>query len=73
MRTARYVNDNLAAYLVPTEADVGEIEAILLHEDTDPSELMKLGELGIIGVNAAIANTVHHATGRRDPQSADPD
>lgn len=67
LRDARYVNDNLADYLVATAADVGAVEAIVLDgdENPDPSELMGLGELGIIGVNAAIANALYHATGRR--------
>jgi xanthine dehydrogenase YagR molybdenum-binding subunit len=64
-RTARYVNDNLAEYHVATAADTAAVDAILLNADADPSELMGLGELGIIGVNAAIANALHHATGKR--------
>lgn len=62
---SRYTNDNLADYLVATAADLGITEAILLHSDAAPSELMGLGELGIIGVNAAIANALYHATGKR--------
>lgn len=48
-------------------ADICAIEAILLNADAHPhpSELMGLGELGIIGVDAAIANALHHATGKR--------
>jgi xanthine dehydrogenase YagR molybdenum-binding subunit len=67
LRSARYVNDDLANYLVATAADIGTVEAILLNADAnpDPSDLMGLGELGIIGVNAAIANALFHATGRR--------
>jgi xanthine dehydrogenase YagR molybdenum-binding subunit len=64
-RTTRFVNDNLAEYLVPTEADAIAVDAILLDAETHPSELMGLGELGIIGVNAALANALHHATGKR--------
>lgn len=66
--TGRYLNDNLDEYLVATAADCGSIEALLLpDDDPDINELglKGLGELGIIGVNAAIANAVHHATGRR--------
>jgi xanthine dehydrogenase YagR molybdenum-binding subunit len=67
LRSARYVNDDLADYLVATAADTGSVEAIVLNadKDPDPSDLMGLGELGIIGVNAAIANALFHATGRR--------
>ncbi len=64
-RTTRYVNDNLSEYLIATAADSCAVDAILLDADADPSELMGLGELGIIGVNAAIANAIYHATGRR--------
>ena len=64
-RSCRYVNDNLAEYLVPTNADSCAVEALILNADADPGELKGLGELGIIGVNAAIANALHHATGRR--------
>ena len=67
-RTGRYVNSDLSEYLIATAADCGSIEALLLPDD-DPDVnalgLKGLGELGIIGVNAAIANAVHHATGRR--------
>ena len=67
LRNARYVNDDLANYLLPTAADIGTVDAILLDVDAnpDPSDLMGLGELGIIGVNAAIANALFHATGTR--------
>lgn len=63
-----YRNADLAEYLVATAADTPEIEALFVP---DPDErvnalgLKGLGELGIIGVNAAIANAVFHATGRR--------
>lgn len=63
--TGRYVNDNLSDYLVATAADTPEITALLLDDDEDPDDLRGLGELGIIGVNAAIANAVYNATGRR--------
>lgn len=65
---AAYANPDLAEYLVPTAADVGAVEALLVPDlDTvvNPLGVKGLGELGIIGVNAAIANAVHHATGRR--------
>lgn len=65
---ATYRNADLAEYLVPTAADVGKVEALLVldpDEIVNPLGVKGLGELGIIGVNAAIANAVHHATGRR--------
>lgn len=61
----RYVNDNLAEYLVPTAADTSLIEAMILDDDANSEDLMGLGELGIIGVNAAIANALFNATGKR--------
>jgi xanthine dehydrogenase YagR molybdenum-binding subunit len=61
----RYVNDNLSDYLVPVAADLGSVEAILLDQQSDPFHLTGLGELGIIGVNAAVANAVYNATGKR--------
>jgi xanthine dehydrogenase YagR molybdenum-binding subunit len=67
-RTGRPVNDNLADYLVPVNADVGEIEVELLdHPDPVINTLgcRGAGEIGIVGVGAAIANAVFHATGRR--------
>ncbi len=65
---AAYRNPDLAEYLVPTAADVGTVEALLVPDPdaiVNPLGVKGLGELGIIGVNAAIANAVHHATGRR--------
>ena len=63
-----YRNADLAEYLVPTAMDIDAVEAVLVpdpDEAVNPLGLKGLGELGIIGVNAAIANAVHHATGRR--------
>lgn len=66
--TGAYLNDDLAEYLVPTAADIGRMQAIMV-DDVDPAvnaEGVKgLGEIGIIGVNAAIANAVFNATGKR--------
>jgi xanthine dehydrogenase YagR molybdenum-binding subunit len=66
--TARYVNDNLADYLVPVNADVGDVEVILVSEedhDVNPAGIKGLGELANVGTAAAIANAVYHATGKR--------
>ena len=63
-----YRNADLAEYLVATAADAPEIEAVLVPDadaGVNPLGVKGLGELGIIGVNAAIANAVYHATGRR--------
>ena len=67
-RNARYVNDNLADYLVPVNADVEEVEVILVPEedhDVNPAGVKGLGELANVGTAAAIANAVYHATGMR--------
>jgi xanthine dehydrogenase YagR molybdenum-binding subunit len=67
-RYARYVNDNLADYLVPVNADTPSVEVILLSEQDDkinPMGIKGLGELGNVGTNAAVCNAVFHATGQR--------
>lgn len=67
-RAARYINDNLADYLVPVNADIEDVSVILVPEhDTlvNPLGIKGLGELGNVGTNAAVANAVYHATGTR--------
>ncbi|MBV9982520.1 molybdopterin cofactor-binding domain-containing protein, partial [Bradyrhizobium sp.] len=67
-RYARYVNDNLADYLVPVNADVPNVEVILVSEQDehiDPAGIKGLGELGNVGTNAAVCNAIFHATGTR--------
>lgn len=67
-RTGVYMNRDLAEYLVPTAADIAE-QVVVMVPDEDAAvngEGVKgLGELGIIGVAAAVANAVHNATGTR--------
>jgi xanthine dehydrogenase YagR molybdenum-binding subunit len=65
---ARYVNNNLADYLIPVNADLPTIEVIMLPErDTkvNPLGVKGIGEIGIVGMNAAVANAVFNATGKR--------
>jgi xanthine dehydrogenase YagR molybdenum-binding subunit len=67
-RNARYVNDNIAEYLIPVNADIQEVKVILVPEVDDkvnPAGVKGLGELGNVGTNAAVANAVYHATGKR--------
>ena len=67
-RYARYVNDNLADYLIPVNADVQELEVILVPEEdsfVNPAGIKGIGELANVGTAAAVANAVHHATGIR--------
>ena len=66
--SARYVNDNIAEYLIPVNADVPRVEVIMVpEEDTlvNPAGVKGIGELANVGTNAAIANAVYHATGVR--------
>ncbi len=68
LRAARYTNDNLADYLIPVNADAPEIDVLLVPEEdnaVNPMGIKGIGEIGIVGVNAAVANAVFHATGRR--------
>jgi xanthine dehydrogenase YagR molybdenum-binding subunit len=64
----RIMNANIAEYHVPVNADVHDIKVIFVDEqDTivNPLGIKGLGEIGIVGVAAAIANAVYHATGKR--------
>src|SRR5205823_1361768 len=64
----RFMNHNLAEYHVPVNADVHDIEVIFVEEHDDvvnPLGAKGLGEIGVVGVAAAIANAVYHATGKR--------
>ena len=67
-RHGGYLNCDLADYVVPVNADIGEIEVGLVDEP-DPlaneTGLKGLGEVAMAGGSAAIANAIHHATGRR--------
>ena len=64
----RVMNANIAEYHVPVNADVHDIKVIFVDEpDATINQLgiKGLGEIGIVGVAAAIANAVYHATGKR--------
>lgn len=64
----RIVNHDFAEYHVPVNADLHDIEVIFVDEPDgviNPLGLKGVGEIGIVGVAAAIANAVWHATGRR--------
>jgi xanthine dehydrogenase YagR molybdenum-binding subunit len=67
-RTGMFVNHDLAEYHLPVHADIHNIDAIFLPELDPHSSPMKskgIGELGICGAGAAIANAVYNATGVR--------
>jgi xanthine dehydrogenase YagR molybdenum-binding subunit len=67
-RVGYFVNHDLASYEVPVHADIPHQEVIFLDDEDptlSPMKAMGVGELGICGVAAAIANAVYNATGVR--------
>ncbi|WP_426956720.1 xanthine dehydrogenase family protein molybdopterin-binding subunit [Muricoccus radiodurans] len=64
----RFMNHNYAEYHIPVNADIHDIDVIFVEEKDDkasPIGVKGLGEIGIVGTAAAIANAVFHATGKR--------
>ena len=64
----RVTNPNVAEYLMPVHADIPDIRTIFIEEEdtlVNPVGVKGLGELPIVGVAAAVANAVYHATGMR--------
>jgi xanthine dehydrogenase YagR molybdenum-binding subunit len=64
----RVMNADIAEYHVPVNADVQDIKVIFVAEQdkvVNPLGIKGVGEIGIVGVAAAIANAVYHATGKR--------
>ena len=67
-RHGHYVNADLAEYHIPVNADVRDVEVVFVEEADSmltPLGAKGLGEIGIVGVAAAVANAVWHATGVR--------
>jgi xanthine dehydrogenase YagR molybdenum-binding subunit len=67
-RSARIMNANFGEYLVPTNADIPDIDVSMIESDDphiNPAGVKGIGEVGITGCAAAIANAVYHATGVR--------
>jgi len=67
-RFGRFMNPNLAEYHVPANADVHDIEVIFVDEPDEiinPLGIKGVGEIGVVGTAAAIANAIYHATGKR--------
>jgi xanthine dehydrogenase YagR molybdenum-binding subunit len=67
-KTGLPVNANFAEYHVPTNADIPPIEVYFVGEpdyDFNPIGARGIGEIGITGIAAAVANAVYHATGKR--------
>jgi xanthine dehydrogenase YagR molybdenum-binding subunit len=67
-RFGRVLNNDLADYLIPTNADIGEIDVEFIDRP-DPlvnvSGAKGAGEVAVVGVAAAVLNAIFHATGRR--------
>ena len=67
-RDGHFVNHDLAEYHVPSHADIPKIDVYFLNEiddKTNPIKIKGVGELGICGAGAAVANAVYNATGVR--------
>lgn len=67
-RYGHFVNHNLGEYHVPVNADIPNIEVLFVEEKDphiNPLGVKGVGEIGIVGAAAAVANAVYHATGKR--------
>jgi xanthine dehydrogenase YagR molybdenum-binding subunit len=67
-KRARYVNDNLAEYLIPVNADIADVKIIMVPErdtEVNPVGVKGIGELANVGTAAALTHAVYHATGIR--------
>lgn len=67
-RLGRFINHDFAGYHIPVSADVGEIDVIFVPENDEvvnPLGVKGVGEIGIVGTAAAIANAIFNATGKR--------
>ena len=67
-KRARYVNDNIAEYLIPVNADIGQVDIIMVPETDDEINALGvkgIGELANVGTPAAITDAIWHATGIR--------
>ena len=67
-RSGRFVNADLSEYHVPVNADIGDIDTLVVPDPdpyVNPLGAKGLGEVSMTGVAAAVANAVFHATGRR--------
>ena len=67
-RFGKFINANLGEYHIPVHADVPDMEVIFANEpDAAINDLgvKGVGEVGMVGVPAAVANAIYHATGKR--------
>ncbi len=64
----KWINHSFGEYHVPAHADIEDIDVIFV-EETDPEVtplgVKGVGEIGVVGVAAAVANAIYHATGKR--------
>jgi CO/xanthine dehydrogenase Mo-binding subunit len=65
--SGRIANATFGDYLIPVNADVPDMDVVFVGEPdpANPLGAKGVGEVGLVGIPAAIANAVHHATGRR--------
>jgi xanthine dehydrogenase YagR molybdenum-binding subunit len=64
----RQMNHNFSEYHVPVNADIHDIDVLFVEEHDDivnPLGAKGVGEIGVVGVAAAVSNAVWHATGKR--------
>ena len=64
----RYMNHNLSEYHVPINADINDIDVFFVEEKDEIVNALGskgVGEIGIVGVAAAVGNAIYHATGKR--------
>ncbi|CAI8701676.1 xanthine dehydrogenase YagR molybdenum-binding subunit [Pseudomonas sp. IT-P12] len=64
----RHMNHSLAEYHIPVNADIGDIDVLFVEEHDEIVNALGskgVGEIGIVGVAAAVANAIYHATGKR--------
>ncbi|RZA24290.1 MAG: xanthine dehydrogenase family protein molybdopterin-binding subunit, partial [Proteobacteria bacterium] len=68
LKQGRFINHDLAGYHFSANKDIPDIEVIFVPEDdtiVNPLGIKGLGEIGIVGTAAAVANAIYHATGKR--------
>jgi xanthine dehydrogenase YagR molybdenum-binding subunit len=67
-RFGRFMTHNFADYHIPVNADIPEIDVIFVDEldaEVSPLGVKGVGEIGVVGTAAAVANAIYHATGKR--------
>ena len=67
-RNGSYINANLADYLLPVNADIIDVQALVVPEEdrlVNSAGVKGVGEVSVVGVAAAVSNAMFHATGKR--------